>query len=313
MDSRRSKLLAISLVVLSLVSIALYVMQSGERRPAIEHNDYAIAETAKVNRVQLQRAGDTVDLAFDNGRWKVNGQWDADVQMIKVLMATLQQIAPHRPVAAAQQDSVVARLRKTGTHVRVMEGDAVVRDFLVGGNPNKSEAWFLGEDNRAIVMIIPGYRVYVSGVFELSTSGWRNKRIFDFNWRNFRTLTATFAGKPYDGFTVGLKQRYFGIRELEEVDTSKLNNFLDAVSLLMVGRFIDSKEEALRLTYKPEEPYARIVVTDVANRTWSLDLYVMGPDRRERLGRISDGQWVTLNPKDAVELLRFRSYYPKPK
>ncbi len=41
-------------------------------------------------------------------------------------------------------------------------------------------------------MNIPGYRVYVSGIFELDESGWREKRVFAFNWQNFQKLDAHF-------------------------------------------------------------------------------------------------------------------------
>jgi hypothetical protein len=309
MDSRRSKLLAVSLVVLSLASIGLYVSQSGERTRAIERNDFALAETENVNRVQLLRSSDTVDLTFD-GRWQVNNQWGADVQMIKVLMATLKQVAPHRPVAAAQQDSVVARLKKTGTRVRVMEDSAVVREFWVGGNSNKSEAWFVGEDNRAIVMIIPGYRVYVSGIFELPAGGWRNKRVFDFNWRNFRTLTTTYTKQPAEGFTIELKQRYFGIRNVENIDTTRLNDYLDGVSLLMAKRFLDKKtSDGIRL----KQPEVRIDIEDITKRTYSLELFAPGQEGTEVYGRLASGELVVFDGADISAIVKGRSFFVKSK
>lgn len=309
MDSRRSKLLAVSLGVLTLASVALYLTQSVERPRAIERNDFALAETENISRVQLLRAGDTVDLTFD-GRWQVNHQWGADVQMIKVLMATMKQATPHRPVAAAQRDSALARLQKTGTRVKVMEGDSVVRDFWVGGNTNKSEAWFLGADNRAIVMIIPGYRVYVSGIFELPASGWRNKRIFDFNWRNFRTLTTTYTKQPAEGFTIELKQRFFGIRNIENIDTTRLNDYLDAVSLLMAKRFLDKKtSDGIRL----QQPEVRIDIEDIAKRTYSLELFAPSQEGREVFGRLASGELVVFDGADITAIVRGRRFFVRSK
>ncbi len=187
-----------------------------------------------------------------------------------------------------------------------MESGTVVRDFWVGGNQNKSEAWFLSEDNRAMVMIIPGYRVYVSGIFELPAGGWRNKQVFDFNWSNFRTLTATYPKQPAEGFTIELKQRLAGIRNAENIDTTRLNDYLDAVSLLMAKRFLDKKtSDGIRL----QQPEVRIDVEDIAKRTYSLELFAPGQEGSEVFGRLDSGELVVFDGADISAIVRGRSFF----
>jgi len=309
MDGKRNKLLVVSLGVLIVLSAVLFLITRDEDRPMVDPAYFAVAETEKIDRVLLVTATDTVDLTFDGTRWKVNGRWEADVQMIKVLMATLRQAAPHRPVAAVMMDTVQHQLSKRGTQVIISEGGVQRARFLAGGNKGKSEAWFLRDgDVQPYVMIIPGYRVYVSGIFELKASGWRNKRIFDFNWRNFKSLAAVYPREPKQGFSIEMRQRYFGIRELAEVDTTRLNDYLDAVSLLMARRFVEpgdiSADSILR-----QNASARLEIRDIADRVFGLELFTPRGNDKEVYGRTLDGQVVVFDRADVGAIVRRRSYF----
>jgi len=305
MDSQHNKILTVSLVGLMTLSVVLAWLSRDDERIVIDRTAFAVDETEKINRVTLM-SDDTVTLAYDGSRWVVNNTWDADLQMIKVLMATLRQVEPHRPIAASRVDTVNAQLESRGTRVILGMSDGTQRSFFAGGNSGKSEAWFRNEETpQPYVVIIPGYRVYVSGIFELNASGWRNKRIFDFNWRNFKSLTASYPREPNAGLTVELKQRYFGIRDMQSVDTTRLNNYLDAVSLLLARRFVTDEPATLR----NQVPVARIVVGDIANREYTLELFAPQREDDEVFGRLNDGQLVTFDRADIVEIVRRRDWF----
>ena len=61
-------------------------------------------------------------LSFENGKWRVNENWDADSRMIKVFFATISQVEPRRPVAAVVTDSIKKELEKNGVHVTMSAG-----------------------------------------------------------------------------------------------------------------------------------------------------------------------------------------------
>lgn len=304
MDPRRNKILAASLGFLLVASAGLFWFSREEERPVIDENAFAVVETEKVNRVTLTRANDTVSLVYDGSRWSVNGR-NADVQMIKVLMATLRQARPHRPVATRITDTVKAQLARRGTRISVEQSDGQRLSFVAGGNRSKTEAWFINEgEEQPYIMIIPGYRVYVSGIFELDEGGWRNKRIFDFNWRNFKSLTASYPKEPASGFTVEMKQRYFGITGLDPVDTTKLNDYLDAVSLLLGKRFVSANDTVGR-----GAAVARLEIFDIADRRYALDLFAPKGEEPEAFGRLHDGQWVAFDRADVAAIVRRKGWF----
>lgn len=308
MEPRRTKALAVLLGSLLLISATLAWIGRPETRLVVDKDLFAVKETEKINRVLMVRKSDTVDLTFD-GSWTVNGKWDADLQMIKVLMAALRQIVPHRPVAASRVDTVNKQLGERGTRVVLSDSDGTEMKLIAGGNSAKSEAWFRKEgEEQPYVVIIPGYRVYVSGIFEMDASGWRNKRIFDFNWRNFKSLTASYAKEPKAGFRVEMKQRYFGIQDMAEVDTTKLNDYLDAVSLLLATRFV-TRPEPMADSIVRTSAVARIDIRDIADRIYSLELFAPRKDDDEVFGRLADGQVVAFDRSDVIGIVRRRGWF----
>lgn len=309
MSSRKNRILAVTLLVLTILSVALAWWGRGEERTEIDPQLFAVSDTEKISHVTMARAEDTVELSFDEGRWLVNNTWPADLQMIKVLMAALRQVEPHRPVSAARADSVNALLKSRGTAVTLTFSDGGSRSYTVGGSRGKTEAWFRNEgDPTPYVAIIPGYRVYVSGIFEMDAGGWRNKRVFDFNWRNFKSLTASFPREPKADFVVEMNQRYFGVRGMTEVDTTRLNDYLDAVSLLFARRYVPENDPIVASGMK-QPPVSRLEIRDIADRVYTLDLFTPGKDDDEVLGRLADGQWVSFDRAEIFALVRRREYF----
>ncbi len=292
-----------------MVCVSLFFLTGEIVQPDIDRDYFKIPELEKIDRVSLTSSRGSVELKYAGNRWRVNDTWEADAQMIKVLFATLQQAEPRRPVSATLKDSVSQWLKNKGIHVTLWEEGISKTAFIAGGNTLKTEAWFLKEEEAMpYIMNIPGYRVYVSGIFELDVQGWRNKRIFDFNWRNFKSLTATFPSEPKQNFEIENKQGYFGIKSLTATDTAKLNNYLDNVSLLFATRFIENGLPAID-SLTANVPAARIEITDIADRSYSLELFALRNKDNEVYGRLAGGQIVTLNKIKIAEIVRKKEYF----
>ncbi len=306
--SKRNQYLVISLAVLLLASAGIFFFTL-EGKSDINKDIFKIPDLEKIDAVTLVSSGDSITLQYDGTRWRVNSTWDADGQMIKVLFATLRQVEPRRPVSVAVRDSIRQRLEGQGVRVMLSEGGVVRTEFAVGGNDRKTETWFVkAGDQQPYVMSIPGYRVFVGGVFELDLSGWRNKRVFDFNWRNFRTLTATYPKEPKQGFEIAMNEGAFGILDLEATDTARLNTYLDEISLLFAMRFVDKGQPSVD-SLVSVAPAARIEIRDIANRTYSLDLFTPRRNDPEVYGRLADGQLVSLEKSKVAEIVRRRDYF----
>lgn len=265
MQEKRNKLLFAVLMVLIAMTTAIY-FSGNETSEEVKNKDlFQLADSKVINRVELTSASGKVILSFNGTRWMVNDTEPADRDMIDVLFATVLQAEVKRPLAESRNDSVAVEVKASGVNVKFFEGEALRKTFTAGGNAKKTEAYFIDETGKAYLMNIPGYRVYVSGVFELTEKQWWDKYVFAFNWSNFRDLAVTYTNKADNNFTISLQEDYFAIDNLP-TDTTKLNDFLDAVSLLTVDEFIEID------SLKDVDPVLTIQVSDIANRMYSLSI-----------------------------------------
>jgi hypothetical protein len=260
--------------------------------------------------VILKKSGEQIELHYNGSKWMLNDSIEADRQLVQVLFATLLQTEPKRPIAQKLRDSIQQEITTRGIEVKLFEGDALVKNFLVAGNVRKTETYYaLTNDLLPFVVTIPGYRVYVGAIFELGTNDWRDKRIFNFNWQNFKRLTATFGGNQKESFAISFQDKFFGLEGNPKADTTKLNDYLDAVSLVQASRYLPHTESALYDSILAMAPYYSIEVMDIANRSYRLDMYQPNQQSVTVLGKLKDGQAVLISREDFIRLDRKKSHF----
>ena len=267
--------LLISLGVLVLVSLGL-LWGGGETVSDIDPAIFRLDDSKSVDRVTLEKPEEKITLNIVGGRWRVNDSWDADQNLIEVLFATVQQSIPKRKVPNALRDSLVSRIAQSGTKTIFYAGADKRKEFMVLGDPSSGLTYFMDPTEKVpYVMTIPGYRVLVAGIFEQESNAWRDKRIFNFNWRNFKSLEAIFPHDLPQGFSVAQANRYFSIAGEINTDTTILNNYLDAVSLIKAGQFYKKGESAKADSLTQTKPVMIITVWDVAGQKYALRLFAM--------------------------------------
>lgn len=301
-NKRRFALLA----VLTVVTLLVWWWVQPENRIDIDPDVFQVEDLTTISRVELSSPADTVVLEFDGARWRVNDQYEAESGMIRVLFATLQQARPKRAVTSLRRDSVYNELEQSGVSVSLFEGPELKKRFIAGGNPAKTQALFADPSTKAVyAMAIPGYRVYVSGIFELRTNGWRDKLVFGFNWQNFKSLEAKNPARPSESFVVSRQRDYFGVNGIP-TDTARLNTFLDNVSLLTADEYLS--EPGLTDSLRRVEPRLELRVTDIGNRTYTLQLFET-PGSGDVLGIIRNTDPALFSKRKIQPLLKGKSFF----
>jgi len=183
--------------------------------------------------------------------------------------------------------------------------------FFAGGNESKNLAYFLKESATVpYIVTIPGYRVYVSGIFELAESGWRDTFVFGFNWRNFQKLETSFPARPDNDFVVEMDNGLPVLRGIQDADTTKLNNFLDDISLITVDEFRPSNPSFDSLS--KTSPIVSIKVSDIGGREYVLQLYPPDYNNTNYFGLINGTQWARFNKNKVAGIVRSRNFFQKP-
>ncbi|MFZ1809455.1 MAG: DUF4340 domain-containing protein [Cyclobacteriaceae bacterium] len=306
-QEKKNKVLVVSLGGLIILAVVLFFYQSD--RQEIDKSIFKVDDLSLVDRVILSSASGDVELSFSGSKWLVNKNQEADEQLITVLFATLQQAEPKRQVANNQKDSISSMLVKNGVKLNLYQEGDLVKSFYAGGNVTKTEAYFL--DNEPYIMTIPGYRVYVSGIFEVEANGWRDKRVFNFNWRNFKKLEAEFNRQPNQNFAIADQGSGFDLVNSPPSDTTRLNDYLDAVSLLMAKEYLTSGRQSIYDSLMQTTPIATISVYDLGDNAMTLDLYAPLEGDQDALGRLNGTDQVLFGREQVIPILKTRDYFRK--
>ena len=303
----RNKVLAGTLVVLVVMAAAILFFDGIGGQ--VDKDVFKIDNLAAIDRIQFKSQGRDVELSFNGSRWLVNKDYDADDQLVTVLFATLQQVEAKRKVATSLSDSIASMLKRTGIKVSLFTGSDIEMELFVGGNAGKKETYFMTTDNIPYIMSIQGYRVYVAGVFELDQNGWRDKRIFNFNWRNFKKLSAQFTDPAKKGFVIEDQGFGFDITNTTGTDTTRLNDYLDAISLLVANDIISQGENEVYDSVLQTRPALTIEILDLGDNKFSLDLYepINGDD--QVAGKMNGNEGVLFDRQQVLPLLQGREYF----
>lgn len=260
----------------------------------IDTTVFKLADTKSIDHIMIEKPTEKVELKFSNLSWnisvnsvahpEINGLWPADRDLIDVLFATMEQAVPKRRVASRLQDSIVNQILKSGIKVSFFTNTKTEKVISVFGNEALGITYFLNnDDNIPYLMTIPGYRVYVAGIFEQAANSWRDKRIFNFNWRNFESLSAEFPSQQKQNFQVAMVGRYFSIVGENNIDTTALNDYLDAVSLIEADAFYEPGESVKMDSLISSVPTMIISVKDVGGQIYSLNLFEMSKNQGSAL------------------------------
>ncbi|HEY9045433.1 MAG TPA: DUF4340 domain-containing protein [Ohtaekwangia sp.] len=306
MQEKKNKRLLLTLIALLLVTGGIYWYGKRNTSFQVDKDTFHYADLKSVNEIILESPAGKVDLKFMGSAWRVNNTYNADRAMVEVLFATLLKAEPKRPVAISLQDSVGKAVEKNGVKVSLLVGSNVVEQFYAGGNDRKTQAFFRKAGETPYIMTIPGYRVYVSGIFELPENGWRDKYVFGFNWRNFKNLEANFPASPTDNFLVQMDDNFFGVTGIES-DTAKLNNYLDAVSLLTVDEYVTTTPELDSLG--KTKPVMTLTIRDIGDHEYSLRIFP--PIKKQKYFVQSGDAWAVLQENKIRGLLRPKRYFGK--
>jgi hypothetical protein len=306
MQKQKNIILMVSLVV--MLGVTGVLLWTGDQSGTLEIDQTLFrVDVTKVNKVMLTSTRDTIELDYDGARWQLNGEFAVDPNMVDVLFATIQQAIPRKTVAAALADSVTDALQKNGVRVSLFVDGQLQKEFYAGGNVQKTSAYFQLPNGIPYTVVIPGYRVYTSGIFELRESGWKQKYVFGFNWRNFQRLEAEFPANHSFDFKVLMSKEYFGIEGVAQADTAKLNTFLDQVSLLTVDQYEDDRKVTDSLSTL--RPSMVIRVYDIAKREFSLQIFSPAKAGGDVYGLIGGKQAAIFNFQKISPLIRPKEFF----
>ena len=279
---KKSILILSILIVTAAISLPIINrMNRGWNLPELK--EFAIKDVSKIDKIiMVNRFGEKVILVkLEDNTWRCNDKFRASIGKIDNLLETMQHIEAKNPVAEKYQDAVVKQLASQGIKVEIFDKKEKLKTYYVGGNTIDETGTYMYLDGSSIpfVVHIPGFVGYVSGRYILNEGDWRDTRIFNSNFNNFKSVSVSYPDSSKYNFNIQLNngnfELYLGNDQSQKIEANQESlkiytaqfHKVSAEGILKdvsVG-FIDSIKHAT--------PFCSITVKTNTKLTDKLDLY----------------------------------------
>lgn len=281
--TRKNWALAIILVFLTAIFGLMLNSKDPSGNVQVNKELFAVADTAAINKITLRQPDGRVQLLEKrNGYWLLNEHHAADPSMMKLFLSVLNQVQVKRPVARSQQEAVLSQLVKQGVVVE-LDGANPVR-FIAGGREGERISYFAKED-QAYVMELPGYSSYISGIFYLKQSDFRNKMLTTLNSMNFQALDVSYPADTAQNIRIRFQNNILGVDEIASPDSSVLFQYMMIFEPLQIAGYLSPGEDPAYDSLLQTQPQAIFRMQTVGNaQGLTLHVFPQLQGRPYRLG-----------------------------
>ena len=297
LDMHKNYKLLILLILLATASLTLTLTSGVKSRSNYRVDLFSFPDTAQILSIKISGNQEVVLKKSAGVAWKVNDLYGVNSNLRTVLLAVLSQVKVRRPVSQIQRVEIANNLENA---LRVLvETEAGLLDFYAGGNAARTQAYFmLSDDDQPYIVEIPGYRNYLSGIFELTEMQWRDRTLFNTNWRSLQSLKVTYPdGGSGNALNIYFEDQFFKIHGVAAMDTTRLMEYLSAYELFEANEFIPAGFRPRYDSLAQTGPLAIIELSEI------------NQDRNQRLtifGKLENDNFIlTSNKEGQLSLVDF--------
>lgn len=303
-SEKNKKLLGI-LAGLLAVSAGLALLPSSGDGLSRNASRFQVADTSSVIRITMRSAGTDRILERQDHGWQINGKYDADPDMVRVLLSVIRHVSVSRKAGAAEAPDILNYFGEYGTTVTLTSKGNKQQIFEITGNANRTTTWIRDESSRELFEAeLPGYESYVAGIFEVTEADWRDRMLFNSTWRSLRSLEIQYPTEPAYNMRIEFDGSFFAIPGVAALDSSALLQYLDHYAFFQADRFLDEPTAIPMGNLTNGEPQVRITVEDIREK-FSGKLELFGPVSGESViaGRFNERDIVLINRRRADALM----------
>lgn len=275
---KKNQILAIILLMLVAINIFLLLFDNGNDSNSWDRELFIVADTSQIGTVALRGTRDSSVFAKVDGKWLLNGRHKVDQNLKNVMLRVLNSVKIQRPVSKIEGERLFQESKEKGVEVIVKSLKGVVlQHFYAHGNPLHTQSYFADESSKkTFVMEIPGYTNYISGLFSLAPSQWRDRLLFATSWSSLLEISVDYIKNEDDSFSIIPGENFPTLQEVTVYDTTFLQDYLERFSYFQSNEIIPAgmfpRYDSLAQTLAD----AVITVRDLDNST-SNSVYVYPP------------------------------------
>ena len=289
MQKKRNIRFIIVFFILLVWTLVFINLRESTSRISVDEEKFAIQDTAAITQININDpSGKQIILEGKSGIWMVNDTYLLDPSMKAALFAVLYQVRVKRTVPRNKLIDITKDIEKNGYQVEIQMENGTKSSFIAGGN-GISISYFRHPREDPLIVFLPGYESYVSGIFEVTLNDWRDRLIFQTSWLGLKKLSITYPANPLDNVIIEPAENLYRVKNISKLDTNTLMNFIEQISYFYTDQYIDRGQIYTYDSLTKTIPSAELTLQAVGlEKMISIRFYHPLPNEKVQLGVIND-------------------------
>ena len=196
---------------------------------------FMIRDTTQIEKFQFHSK--ILDHYFSRQEgWKINNKFPSDPNLRKMLFTVSKRVKVSRTLTGNEKEQLLKRNEEMGTSV-ILTVDGDERSYSVVGNANKTKTYFI-ENQEVYQVDIPGYQDFLASIYELKRDQWRDRLVFNGNWRTIQKMEVIYPEKSDKNLLIRFKETFYEVDDLTQIDSSAVVAYLNQFEYMQANERI---------------------------------------------------------------------------
>ena len=234
MKIRNIVLLGISLLLI-ILNLWLFNLKPALVSLSFDPDLFMIRDTTQIEKFQFHSK--ILDHYFSRQEgWKINNKFPSDPNLRKMLFTVSKRVKVSRALTGNEKEQLLRRNEEMGTSV-ILTVDGDERSYSVVGNANKTKTYFI-ENQEVYQVDIPGYQDFLASIYELKRDQWRDRLVFNGNWRTIQKMEVIYPEKLDKNLLIRFKETFYEVDDLTQIDSSAVVAYLNQFEYMQANERI---------------------------------------------------------------------------
>lgn len=285
------------IAILLLLGANILMLNTGGRSFSTSFDDkrLAVSDTGSIVSIVIKKEGEQVQIARSAQGWRVNNQYEIDNGFKNTLLAVLSRMKIKREVSSVDFE-LLGEVTLIGSEERT---------FAFGSNANRTQS-FIVENGKIFEMQLPEFPGLMIDVFQLKKDQWRNRMIFNGNWRSIQNLNISGSHE----LSIRFDDKFFTIEDVADIDSNTVISYLNSYEFLSANEMISEGNFPAFDSLLAENALATIKIEDIgSDQPFELYIYPQLSNQGYQLVTSSDGDMMVFDSERVRSLLKNSSAF----
>ncbi|MDR2009078.1 MAG: DUF4340 domain-containing protein [Bacteroidales bacterium] len=251
---KKNLILLVVLGIAVLILAIVYFSDNKKQNEKIILRDFAVADTASVNKIFLaDKNNKTILLERHDEYWTVNEEHKARKDFVDILLETIKRLEVESPVPESKLPKVLRDLSTNGIKAEIYQNDKLVKTYYVGNSDTKGTYMILEGSDVPFLMHIPGFAGFLTIRYTTELGEWRERIVFNYKVQDIAKVEVKHTEDPNESFIIyNYGNNRYNLTDINGnntgvFDTLKVKEYLARIKFIGFESYMDDniKQEKL--------------------------------------------------------------------